>query len=100
MLEYKPQRTEFGPEAHNLARELTEAVNSYLNEIKGDEIKESLDVGMIIGSMLMGGGNKHANNNTIKNTILNFIILANHFTIKKRRQLFTTSPRIVSNIRN
>ncbi len=74
MLEYKRERLEFTEEEHHLAKELTEAVNSYLNEVKGDEIKESLDVGMIIAGMLMGGGERKDNVNKMINGLMLFSI--------------------------
>lgn len=82
MLEYKKERTEFSEVAHNFARELTEAVDSYLNDIKGDEIKESLDVGMIIGSMLMAG-DKQQNVNTLIDGIMLFSINAGKSALEK-----------------
>ena len=76
MLEYKRDRTDFTEEAHGLAKELTEAVNAYLNEEKGDEIKESLDVGMVIGAMLMSGEDRHENIEKLINGIMLFAINA------------------------
>lgn len=60
MLEYKRERLEVSEESHSLARELTEAINAFMNEEKGDELRESLDVGMAVGRMLMGGGGRQA----------------------------------------
>ncbi len=82
MLEYKKERSEFSEEAHKFARELTEAVESYLNDIKGDEIKETLDIGMIIGSMLMAG-DRQENVNKLIDGIMLFSINAGKSSLEK-----------------
>lgn len=53
-LDYRPERTILTNEQHELAREFTEAVNAYVNETKGDELRESLDVGIAVAKMLIG----------------------------------------------
>lgn len=75
MLEYKKERLEFSDKAHSFAKELTEAVDAYLNDIKGDEVRESLDVAMVVGSMLMGG-DKQANIEILIDGVLLFSINA------------------------
>lgn len=54
MIEYRRERTVFTEEQHDLANELTEAINSYINETQGDELRESLDVGIAVARMLVG----------------------------------------------
>ena len=61
MLEYKRERTTILEDEHVLADELTQAINSYMDGKPGNEIRESLDVAMIIGQMLMISSNRKDN---------------------------------------
>ena len=82
-LEYKRERIEFSEQAHKIAKELTEAVNAYLNDVKGDELKESLDVAMIVSGMLMGGGDRQTNVNNMIDAIMLFSINAGKSALEK-----------------
>lgn len=61
MLTYNKERTEIQEDEHALANELTEAINSYMDGQPGNEIRESLDVAMVIGQMLMVSPDRKAN---------------------------------------
>ena len=70
MLEYKKERTVFPEEMHALAKEMTEAINAYINETKGDELKESLDVAMAVAKFLIGSESKEDRVNRLISSLM------------------------------